>query len=169
MKSRLFLPAHPGNQQSCLQENVVRHMLYETCAHIFNKHMLIAQDCVKFRGRGRIAWQRFLANSLNCWFPGCAGKNNLDFVQLLVALGISNISYWKWNLQCVMLYFWLKIKILNCICCNKRPHPAFLCGMSDGIESRNDELFNFKCRKIRVIFLGGGGHLLHPEAKIQIH
>ena len=27
-----------------------------------------------------------------CWSPGCAGKNNLDFVQSLVAFGISHIS-----------------------------------------------------------------------------
>ena len=45
-QSRLFLPANPGNQQSCLQENSVRCMLYETGALI-----LIAQDCAKFCGR----------------------------------------------------------------------------------------------------------------------
>ena len=50
-KSRLFSPAHPGNQRSCLQENSVRCMLYETHAHIYNKCMPIAQDYVKFRGR----------------------------------------------------------------------------------------------------------------------
>ena len=49
-ESKLFLPAHPGNQQSCLQENSVGCMLYETCACIYNKRMLIAQDCAKFRG-----------------------------------------------------------------------------------------------------------------------
>ena len=46
-KSRFFLPAHPGNQQICLQENSVRCMLYETRARIYNKRMLIAEDCVK--------------------------------------------------------------------------------------------------------------------------
>ena len=50
MKSKLFLPAHPGNQQSCLQENSVRRMLYDIHERIYNKRMLIAQDCVKFRG-----------------------------------------------------------------------------------------------------------------------
>ena len=46
----------PWNQQSCLQENSVRRILYETHVCIYNKCMLIAQDCVKFRGC--IAWQR---------------------------------------------------------------------------------------------------------------
>ena len=32
-----------------------------------------------------------------CWFPGCAGKNKLDFVHSLVAFGISNIPYWVHN------------------------------------------------------------------------
>ena len=41
-----FLPAHAGNQQSCLQENSVRCVLYETLAHICNKLMLIAQDYI---------------------------------------------------------------------------------------------------------------------------
>ena len=54
-KSKLFLPAHPENQQSYVQENSVRHMLYETSARICNKRMLILQDCVKFHGRRRTA------------------------------------------------------------------------------------------------------------------
>ena len=29
-----FLPAHTRNQQSCLQEISVRHMMYETCSHL---------------------------------------------------------------------------------------------------------------------------------------
>ena len=29
-----------------------------------------------------------------CWFPGCVGKKNLDFIQSLVAFWISNICYW---------------------------------------------------------------------------
>ena len=33
----------------------------ETQTHIYNKHMLITQDYVKFRGR--IAWQSFLVNN----------------------------------------------------------------------------------------------------------
>ena len=32
-------------------------MLYETCRHIYDKHMLIAQDYIKFGGH--IAWQEF--------------------------------------------------------------------------------------------------------------
>ena len=40
-------------------------MLYETLAHIYNKCMLIAQDCAKFCGRRAhaYAWQRFLVNN----------------------------------------------------------------------------------------------------------
>ena len=39
-------------------------MLYETLARIYNKRMLIAQDCANFAGagRGHIARQRFLVN-----------------------------------------------------------------------------------------------------------
>ena len=47
----IFLAAHLGNRQSCLQENSVGRMVYETRVRIYNKRMLIAQDCVKFRGR----------------------------------------------------------------------------------------------------------------------
>ena len=56
-----FLLAHPGNQQSCSQENSVRPMLCETRTCIYNKCMLIAQDCIKFRWC--IARQSFLVNS----------------------------------------------------------------------------------------------------------
>ena len=44
----IFLPTHPENQQCCLQENFVRCMLYESHVYIYNKHILIAQDCIKF-------------------------------------------------------------------------------------------------------------------------
>ena len=36
-------------------------MLYETCIHINNKHMLITQDGVRFPRR--IAWQTFLVKN----------------------------------------------------------------------------------------------------------
>ena len=36
-------------------------MLYETGTRIYNKRMLIVQDCVKFRRR--IAWQSFHENN----------------------------------------------------------------------------------------------------------
>ena len=36
-------------------------MLYEIRTYIYNKCMLIAQDCVKFYGS--IAWQNFFVNS----------------------------------------------------------------------------------------------------------
>ena len=100
-KSRSFLPAHPGNQQSCLQETSVRRMLYETRARIYNKRMLIAQDCIKFRGRRARAYlhDRDFLSQL-CWFPGCADKNNLGFVQPLVAFGIRNISYRGFSRHC---------------------------------------------------------------------
>ena len=62
-------------------------MWYETRAHIYNKHMLIAQDCVKFCERN--AWQSFLVNNF-ADFPECSG---VKFVQSFVAFGISNISY----------------------------------------------------------------------------
>ena len=45
----IFFPAHPGNQQNCVQEDSVRRMQYETHAGIYNKHMLITQDCIKGR------------------------------------------------------------------------------------------------------------------------
>ena len=41
-------------------------MLYETHACIYNKRMLIAQDCANFRRcqvRGILAWQRLLVNN----------------------------------------------------------------------------------------------------------
>ena len=47
-----------------------RHMLYETCTHIYNKHMLIAQDCFKFWIC--IAWQ----------FPLNSFANFSDVVQV---------------------------------------------------------------------------------------
>ena len=85
-KSKSFLPAHPANQQSCLQENSVKSMLYETCTCIYDKRILITQDCTKF------CKTEFFCKQL-CWFLGCVGKNNLDFIQSLVAFGISNIGY----------------------------------------------------------------------------
>ena len=93
-KSKLFLPAHPWNQQSCLQDNSVRRILYETRARIYNKYMLITQDCAKFRGLWAWAYcMKEISYKQLCWFPGCAGKNNLDFVPSLVGFGISNTCY----------------------------------------------------------------------------
>ena len=43
-----FYPHLWGNQRSFLQENSVRHMLYETLTCIYNKYMLTVQDCIKF-------------------------------------------------------------------------------------------------------------------------
>ena len=63
-------------------------MLYETGAHIYNKRMTIAQDCVKFCGR--FAWQEF-----SCNFLDVVWVKYQDFVQLLVAFHYSNISYFK--------------------------------------------------------------------------
>ena len=97
-KSKLFLPPHPGNQQSHLQNIAVRRMLYETRACIYNKRnkrMLFAQDCVKFRGcRARAYRMTEISFKQLCWFPECTGKNNLDFVPSLVAFGIRNICYY---------------------------------------------------------------------------
>ena len=64
-------------------------MLYETRARIYNKRMLIAQDCIKFHGR--IALQSFLVNNFADFSDVL--KKNQDFVQSLVAFGISNIYY----------------------------------------------------------------------------
>ena len=91
-----LLPAHPRNQHSCLLENSVRHILYETHGHIYNKRMLITQDRVKFRGgRARAYCMTEISRKQLCWFPRCAGKNNIDSVPSLVAFGINNICYWN--------------------------------------------------------------------------
>ena len=78
-----FYP-YPGNQHSCLQENSVRRMQYETGVCIYNKRVLIAQDYVKFRGAGhrRIACMRFLVN------------NFADFPDVRVR--IITISFSRW-------------------------------------------------------------------------
>ena len=69
-------------------------MLFETHARIYNKRMLIAQDCVKFRGRRACVYcLTEISCKQLCRFPGCAGKNNLDFILSLVAFGVSNICY----------------------------------------------------------------------------
>ena len=34
-KIEIFLPAHPGNQQSCLQENSCQALYVPTCIHLF--------------------------------------------------------------------------------------------------------------------------------------
>ena len=44
-----FLPAYLVNQQSCLQEYAVRHMLYETYEHIYNNYMLIIVHCSLYK------------------------------------------------------------------------------------------------------------------------
>ena len=63
-------------------------MLYETHAHIYNKRVLIAQDCVKIRGRRVQAYCMTEISCKCCWFPVCAGKNNLRL--RLVVSGILN-------------------------------------------------------------------------------
>ena len=55
-------------------------MLYETCMRIYNKHMLIAQDCVIC---GCIAWQRFLLNNF-ADFPNVVQVKDQDSIQLLM-------------------------------------------------------------------------------------
>ena len=65
-------------------------MLYETSACIYNKRMLITQDCVKFCGY--IAGHRFLINNF-ADFSNVVQVKNQDFVQSLVAFGISNTPY----------------------------------------------------------------------------
>ena len=45
-------------------------MLYETHVRIYNKRMLLAQDCIKFHGC--IAWQSFLVNNF-ADFPDVVG------------------------------------------------------------------------------------------------
>ena len=68
-------------------------MLHETRARIYNKRMLIAQDCVKLRRRrARACCMTEISCKQFYWFRSCAGKNNLDFVLSLVAFGISNSS-----------------------------------------------------------------------------
>ena len=69
-------------------------MLFETHARIYKKSMLIAQDCVKFCGhRACVYCLTEISCKQLCRFPGCAGKNNLDFILSLVAFGVSNICY----------------------------------------------------------------------------
>ena len=60
-KSRFFYPHIQELSKVVYKKTLVRCMLYETRLCNYNKHMLIAQDCVKFRGR--IAWQSFLVNN----------------------------------------------------------------------------------------------------------
>ena len=68
-------------------------MLHETYMQIYNKRMLIAQDCLKFRRHwARACCMTEISCKQFCWFLGCAGKINLDFVPSLVAFAISNPS-----------------------------------------------------------------------------
>ena len=82
-----FLPTlHPETQWSSLQENPENtHKTWQNnvrpvcasynCAQVLIQHV----------------WQAFLCKQL-CWFPGCAGKKNLDFITSLAVFGISNTS-----------------------------------------------------------------------------
>ena len=65
-KIQIFLPTHPENQKSCLPENSCQAYFVwshwkQVPVHVYNKRMLIVQDCIKFRSF--ITWQWFLVNN----------------------------------------------------------------------------------------------------------
>ena len=60
-------------------------MLYEICAGIYNKCMLIAQESIKFCRR--IVWQSFLVNNF-ADFPDVVQVKNQDFVTVFVGLSL---------------------------------------------------------------------------------
>ena len=82
-----FVPAHPGNQQSCLWENYVSVCCMKP---IYNKHMLIPRNCITFCGH--IAWKSFLVNNF-ADFPDIVRVKKQDFIQSWVAFHYSNICY----------------------------------------------------------------------------
>ena len=66
-----FLPAlHPGNQQSCLQENLSRNTLVELYTILCDQHALDKCTC---RLHTAYVSQRLSCKQL-CWFSGSAGK-----------------------------------------------------------------------------------------------
>ena len=67
-----FFPIHSGNQESSLQGNFARHMVYETCMCIYNRCMLFAQVASSFEGLN--AWQLFLANNFAAFPHIVVGK-----------------------------------------------------------------------------------------------
>ena len=69
-------------------------------AHALWQNMLITQDCFKFHGRKAYCMTEISCKQ-TCCFPRCIGKNNLDFVPSLVAIGMSNICYSR--LTCIHL------------------------------------------------------------------
>ena len=89
-KSKLFLPAHPKISKVVYKKTLSRvcYMKPPRGACMYYKRMLIAQDCVTefYERRARA----HCMTEISCK-PGCAGKNNLDFIPSLVAFGISNI------------------------------------------------------------------------------
>ena len=63
---------------------------HHACIH--KERMLIAQDCIKFRGH--IAWQSFLVNNF-ADFPDLVRSKSQDFVPSLVVFPYSNICYYR--------------------------------------------------------------------------
>ena len=67
-----FSPTNPGNQRSCLQENFVKRMLFETSACIVTSSCWSHRIASSFAG---VLHESFFCKQL-CWFLKCsAGKN----------------------------------------------------------------------------------------------
>ena len=93
-KSKCFyLHIREISKANVSKNTFARRILYEIQAHNYNKRMLIAQDCVKFRVG--IVWRSFLANNSTDFADEVQVKKKVKIsFSRWWSFGISNISYW---------------------------------------------------------------------------
>ena len=108
----MFFPTHQEISKAVYKKTFVRQILYETRLFNYNKHLLIAQDCMKFcRG---LAWQRFLVNNI-ADFPDVVWVKKIKIL----------FSHW-WRLQLatspIMTHSGASSTNLSSICCLPPPH-----------------------------------------------
>ena len=152
-----FLLAHTGNQQSCLQENSARRVLYEIRERICNKRMLTAQECGKFH---RYRMTEILVNNL-ADFPDVVQVKKSRSRSVDGNVLISNISYYHFQSRT-----WISLFCLSSLrSLGSYFHKNASYSDSYAKHDSNGQKRMFVARVLIGSFTRGSSHLRRPPPK----